>query len=128
VVGFPFAVVITIKDAEQARDMLEKDFNVRTLLVTKESDKEEYEAARRLGKPGSPYEAVVSVLMLREGWDVPTVSVILLLRKFSSQVYGQQVVGRGLGRPDGAPPGAGETRPEERLHHAGAGKPVLWAG
>jgi hypothetical protein len=38
----------------------------------------------------------VSVLMLREGWDVPPVSVILLLRKFSSRVYGQQVVGRGL--------------------------------
>jgi hypothetical protein len=34
--------------------------------------------------------------MLREGWDVPAVSVILLLRKFSSRVYGQQVVGRGL--------------------------------
>ncbi|OIO89593.1 MAG: hypothetical protein AUK03_14280 [Anaerolineae bacterium CG2_30_64_16] len=39
---------------------------------------------------------MVSVLMLREGWDVPAVSVILLLRKFSSRVYGQQVVGRGL--------------------------------
>lgn len=35
-------------------------------------------------------------MMLREGWDVPAVSVILLLRKFSSRVYGQQVVGRGL--------------------------------
>ncbi len=91
-----FVVAITIKDAEQARDMLEKDFNVRTLLVTEKSDEEEREAARRLGKPGSPYEAVVSVLMLREGWDVPAVSVILLLRKFSSRVYGQQVVGRGL--------------------------------
>jgi hypothetical protein len=36
--------------------------------------------------------------MLREGWDVPQVSVILLLRKFSSPVYGQQVIGRGLRR------------------------------
>jgi len=34
--------------------------------------------------------------MLREGWDVPQVSTILLLRKFSSKVYGQQVIGRGL--------------------------------
>ena len=85
-----------------------------SLLVTEKSDEEEREAARRLGKPGSPYEAVVSVLML--------------LRKFSSRVYGQQVVGRWLGRPDGAPPGAGETRPEERLYHAGAGEPVLWVG
>ena len=36
--------------------------------------------------------------MLREGWDVKPVSVIALLRKFSSKVYGQQVIGRGLRR------------------------------
>jgi hypothetical protein len=36
--------------------------------------------------------------MLREGWDVPEVGVILLLRKFGSRVYGQQVIGRGLRR------------------------------
>jgi superfamily II DNA or RNA helicase len=91
-----FVVAITIKDAEQARDMLDKEFNLKTLLVTEQSDERDRDAARRLGKPGSPYEAVVSVLMLREGWDVPAVSVILLLRKFSSRVYGQQIVGRGL--------------------------------
>jgi len=91
-----FVVAITIKDAEQARDMLEKEFQIRTLLVTEQSEEREREEARMLGKPGSPYQAVVSVLMLREGWDVPAVSVILLLRKFSSRVYGQQVVGRGL--------------------------------
>jgi superfamily II DNA or RNA helicase len=91
-----FVVAITIKDAEQARDMLEKEFHLKTLLVTEQSDERDRDAARRLGKPGSPHEAVVSVLMLREGWDVPAVSVILLLRKFSSRVYGQQVVGRGL--------------------------------
>src|SRR5207253_4759968 len=51
--------------------------------------------ARIAGK-AEKVRAVVSVLMLREGWDVPAVSVILLLRKFSSRVYGQQVVGRGL--------------------------------
>ncbi len=91
-----FVVAITIKDAEQVRNMLEKEFRVRTLLVTEQSDETDRLEARRLGKPGSEYEAVVSVLMLREGWDVPPVSVILLLRKFSSRVYGQQVVGRGL--------------------------------
>ena len=91
-----FVVAICIKDAEQARDMLEREFNIRTLLVTEQSDERDRKAARQLGQPQSPYEAVVSVLMLREGWDVPPVSVILLLRKFSSRVYGQQVVGRGL--------------------------------
>jgi hypothetical protein len=49
-----------------------------------------------IGDESSPYRAVVSVLMLREGWDVPEVAVIALLRKFSSSVYGQQVIGRGL--------------------------------
>jgi len=91
-----FVVAICIKDAEAARDILEKEFKVRTLLVTEKSDEEEREEARRLGKKNSPYDAVVSVLMLREGWDVPEVGVILLLRKFSSRVYGQQVIGRGL--------------------------------
>ncbi len=91
-----FLVAITIKDAEQARDMLSKEFGLKTLLVTEQSEEQDRQAARLLGKTGSEYEAVVSVLMLREGWDVPPVSVILLLRKFSSRVYGQQVVGRGL--------------------------------
>jgi superfamily II DNA or RNA helicase len=91
-----FVVAITIKDAEQARDILTKEFGLRTLLVTEQSEEGERKEARELGRPSSEYEAVVSVLMLREGWDVPPVSVILLLRKFSSRVYGQQVVGRGL--------------------------------
>ena len=93
-----FVVAICIKDAEAASDMLQREFNLKTLLVTEKSDDLDREAARHLGKPQSDYEAVVSVLMLREGWDVPAVSVILLLRKFSSRVYGQQVVGRGLRR------------------------------
>ncbi|NQS98569.1 MAG: DEAD/DEAH box helicase family protein [candidate division Zixibacteria bacterium] len=91
-----FVVAICIKDAEQAKKMLEEEFRLRTLLVTEKSDESDRREARNLRSPNSPYEAVVSVLMLREGWDVPRVSVILLLRKFSSPVYGQQVVGRGL--------------------------------
>lgn len=56
------------------------------------------EAVQNIGKLEYAYEAVVSVLMLREGWDVPEVSVILLLRKLCSPVYGQQIIGRGLRR------------------------------
>ena len=33
-----FVVAITIKDAEQARDMLKEEFKLNTLLVTEESD------------------------------------------------------------------------------------------
>lgn len=99
-----FVVAVCIADAEKAAQTLNHYFKVKTLLVTERSDEEERQKARELGKAqksGQPYKAVVSVLMLREGWDVPEVSVILLLRKFSSKVYGQQVIGRGLRRVRG---------------------------
>lgn len=96
-----FVVAVCKADAEKAEQTLNKYFKVKTLLVTEDSDEADRQKARELGKQqktGTPYRAVVSVLMLREGWDVPEVSVILLLRKFGSKVYGQQVVGRGLRR------------------------------
>src|SRR3989344_897779 len=91
-----FVVAVCIKDAKNAVSVMEKKFGLRTLLVTEESEEEHRKAAAHIGQIDSPWDAVVSVLMLREGWDVPQVSVIMLLRKFSSKVYGQQVVGRGL--------------------------------
>ena len=96
-----FVVAVCKADAEKADQTLRSYFNVKTLLVTEDSDEGDRQKARELGrqlKSGKPYRAVVSVLMLREGWDVPEVSVILLLRKFGSRVYGQQVIGRGLRR------------------------------
>ncbi len=96
-----FVVAVCKADAEKAEQTLNKYFKVKTLLVTEDSDEADRQKARELGKQkktGTPYRAVVSVLMLREGWDVPEVGVILLLRKFGSKVYGQQVVGRGLRR------------------------------
>ena len=96
-----FVVAVCKKDAVKAANTLNKIFKVNTLLVTEDSPDEDRRKARELGrqqKTKDPYKAVVSVLMLREGWDVPEVGVILLLRKFSSRVYGQQVIGRGLRR------------------------------
>jgi len=96
-----FVIAVSKADAEKAAQVLEKFFKIKTLIVTEDSDEEDRQKARELGKHqrgATPYKAVVSVLMLREGWDVPEVGIILLLRKFSSRVYGQQVVGRGLRR------------------------------
>jgi superfamily II DNA or RNA helicase len=96
-----FVVAVCKADAEKAERTLSNYFKVKTLLVTEDSDEEDRQKARELGrqqKTAKPYRAVVSVLMLREGWDVPEVGVILLLRKFGSKVYGQQVIGRGLRR------------------------------
>ena len=50
------------------------------------------------GKRGEQIRNVISVGMLSEGWDVRTVTHILGLRAFSSQLLCEQVVGRGLRR------------------------------
>ena len=50
------------------------------------------------GQPGEQIQNVISVGMLSEGWDAKTVTHILGLRAFSSQLLCEQVVGRGLRR------------------------------
>ena len=52
----------------------------------------------RLGQPGEQVQNVISVGMLSEGWDAKTVTHIMGLRAFSSQLLCEQVVGRGLRR------------------------------
>ena len=50
------------------------------------------------GQPGAKVQNVISVGMLSEGWDVKTVTHIMGLRAFTSQLLCEQVVGRGLRR------------------------------
>ena len=50
------------------------------------------------GKPGEMIQNVISVGMLSEGWDARTVTHVMGLRAFSSQLLCEQVVGRGLRR------------------------------
>ena len=52
----------------------------------------------RPGQPGEQIQNVISVGMLSEGWDAKTVTHIMGLRAFSSQLLCEQVVGRGLRR------------------------------
>jgi type III restriction enzyme len=52
----------------------------------------------QVGKPGEQIQSVVSVGMLSEGWDAKTVTHIMGLRAFTSQLLCEQVVGRGLRR------------------------------
>ncbi|MCL1629504.1 DEAD/DEAH box helicase family protein [Roseibaca sp. V10] len=64
--------------------------------------KEELEELRKdaneIDDPTSPYKAVVSVLMLKEGWDVRNVTTIVGLRAYSAQsnILPEQTLGRGL--------------------------------
>ncbi|MEZ0396689.1 MAG: BPTD_3080 family restriction endonuclease [Anaerolineales bacterium] len=52
----------------------------------------------KVGEPGEKIQNVISVGMLSEGWDTKTVTHIMGLRAFTSQLLCEQVVGRGLRR------------------------------
>lgn len=56
-----------------------------------------------LHPPGRDIRCIVSVGMLTEGWDCSTVTHIVGLRPFMSQLLCEQVVGRGLRRSEYAP-------------------------
>jgi len=55
-------------------------------------------AAREVDDLDNPINAIVSVLMLREGWDVQNVTVVVGLRPYASKanILPEQTVGRGL--------------------------------
>jgi type III restriction enzyme len=55
-------------------------------------------AARDIDMPENRTKAIVSVMMLREGWDVKNVTVVLGLRPFTAkaEILPEQVIGRGL--------------------------------
>ena len=65
-------------------------------------DKDELERLRKLANEidsmESPYKAIISVMMLKEGWDVRNVTTIVGLRpyKAKSQILPEQTLGRGL--------------------------------
>lgn len=85
----------------------------QTIEVFEESEKdindEDLKAIRRISREldrgDSPYSCIVSVLMLREGWDVRNVTTIVPLRPYSSKanILPEQTLGRGLRRM--TPPG-----------------------
>ena len=67
----------------------------------------------RPGQPGEQIRNVISVGMLSEGWDAKTVTHIMGLRAFTSQLLCEQVVGRGLRRTAyDVNPGTGLFEPE----------------
>jgi type III restriction enzyme len=76
----------------------------------KEISDEDLKALRKLSREldqnSSPYNCIVSVLMLREGWDVRNVTTIVPLRPYTSKanILPEQTMGRGLRRM--TPPGS----------------------
>ena len=72
--------------------------------ATSGKKKEELEKLRKqanaIDSSDSPYKAIVSVLMLKEGWDVKNVTTIVGIRAYSakSNILPEQTLGRGLRR------------------------------
>jgi type III restriction enzyme len=73
------------------------------------------EVMNTVGKPGKLGEhvkCVVSVSMLTEGWDANTVTHVLGIRAFGTQLLCEQVVGRALRRRSYVPNSDGKFDPE----------------
>ncbi len=66
----------------------------------------------KAGKLGEQVKCVVSVSMLTEGWDANTVTHVLGVRAFGTQLLCEQVVGRALRRMSYAPNEKGRFNPE----------------
>ena len=72
--------------------------------ASSKASKDELEKLRKQSNEidswSSPYKAIVSVLMLKEGWDVRNVTTIVGLRAYSSaaKILPEQTLGRGLRR------------------------------
>ncbi|MEM3399904.1 MAG: DEAD/DEAH box helicase family protein [Candidatus Micrarchaeia archaeon] len=82
--------------------------NLKGDIIEKDLDKAR--AAARNIDESEEYDAIVSVLMLNEGWDVRNVTIIVGLRSYTSKrkVLPEQVIGRGLRKmfpdqPQGTP-------------------------
>jgi len=96
------------KQADQLKGHLEKipQLAGKILLIhtdsTGEVAKSDIEKARKFAQTidsdENQYEAIVSTMMLNEGWDVRNVNVIVGLRPYTSErkVLPEQVIGRGL--------------------------------
>jgi len=65
-------------------------------------DKDELDKLRKQANEidgmDSPYKAIISVMMLKEGWDVKNVTTIVGLRAYSatSNILPEQTLGRGF--------------------------------
>ena len=108
----PVLFVVTERNAHAdalAARLLTKEFGFRApeiLVVHTDADGEirkgDLDAARQAARDidgcRNPVKVVVSVMMLREGWDVRNVTVVLGLRPFTAtaNILPEQVIGRGL--------------------------------
>jgi type III restriction enzyme len=106
-----FVMMNDTTEADDVGDYLQRkypsEFGGNKLLVihtdrSGEVSKKDLDKARQVARevdlPENPVNAIVSVLMLREGWDVENVTVVVGLRPYTSKanILPEQTIGRGL--------------------------------
>lgn len=103
-------------------------YDGRVLTVHSNAPEQALAQLASLEDEASPYRIVVSVGMLKEGWDVKSVYVIASLRASVSTILTEQTLGRGLRLPFGEYTGIelldtlevlGHERYQELLQRAG---------
>jgi type III restriction enzyme len=101
-----FVVAQTIEQANEIKDTLAQPDLLgsadKVLLITSKEPDTVLPLLDALEEPTSPYRAVVSVAMLKEGWDVKNIYVIASVRAMESQLLTEQILGRGMRLPYGS--------------------------
>lgn len=106
-----FIMMNNTKEADEIGDWLRKKYpeefsGNKTLVIHTDSDgeitKKDLDVARKVAREvdneTAGVNAIVSVLMLREGWDVQNVTVVVGLRPYTAKanILPEQTIGRGL--------------------------------
>lgn len=89
-----------LNEAESQSETVKIDPNKEKLNKKEQAEilRRTVDTVGRVGKLGEQVCNIISVGMLSEGWDAKTVTHIMGLRAFSSQLLCEQVIGRGLRR------------------------------
>jgi type III restriction enzyme len=89
---------IAAREIEEFKRAKERRGEASDKLTDADILREVMNTVGRAGQLGADIRCVVSVSMLTEGWDANTVTHILGVRAFGTQLLCEQVVGRGLRR------------------------------
>lgn len=103
-----FVVADTIDNADaisetlRKPDLLGSDYDEQVLVIHSDAGDDALARLEAVEDPDSPVRVIVSVSMLKEGWDVKNIYVICSFRPSISEALTEQTLGRGLRLPWGA--------------------------
>lgn len=101
-----FIMCDNVRNADRVGNYFEKEMGYKGKVLVIHTDKrgnvtkKDLPTLRKAAMEidNNEYEIIVSVMMLKEGWDVRNVCVIVPLRAYTSQILVEQTLGRGLRR------------------------------